>query len=119
VSGLRPAYGCLGQHDCSPSKVVQLPASRFPPEQPSDDGAEAKSGGRGLRLVRRNPLKTVVHGVYDGHMADEFVDDDPEYEGDAEIDEDVDVADRVPANPEEMPDDLGDVGEMERPGYES
>jgi hypothetical protein len=52
-------------------------------------------------------------------MADEFVDDDPEYEGEAEIDEDVDVADRVPADPKEMPDDLGDVGEMERPGYES
>ena len=82
-------------------------------------GACGASGGRGLRLVWRNPLKTLCTGSYDCHMADEFVDDDPEYEGEAEIDEDVDVADRVPADPKEMPDDLGDVGEMERPGYES
>ena len=47
-----------------------------------------------------------------------FVADDSDYAGEAELDEDVDVADRVPADPTAIPADLGDVGEMERPGYE-
>lgn len=64
-------------------------------------------------------LERACGGGYDRGMAYEFVDDDPEYESETNSDEDVDVADRVPSDPKEMPDDLGDPGDIERPDYET
>jgi hypothetical protein len=46
---------------------------------------------------------------------EEFVDDDPEYEGDKSEDEDAEVAELKPADPSSIPPDKGDVGHADAP----
>ena len=54
---------------------------------------------------------------YDRHMADEFefADDDPEYEPDAEGDDDAEVEELEPTDPADVPEDKGDIGRLELP----
>jgi hypothetical protein len=46
---------------------------------------------------------------------DEFADDDPEYEGDATADIDLEVAELELTDPEDVPEDEGDAGTAEPP----
>jgi hypothetical protein len=49
----------------------------------------------------------------------EYADDDPEYEGDAAADADLEVAEFELTDPEQIPEDEGDAGTAEPPeGYE-
>ena len=48
-------------------------------------------------------------------VENEFADDDPEYETDGATDDDVEVAELVPADPKKVPKDEGDIGHAELP----
>jgi hypothetical protein len=45
----------------------------------------------------------------------EFVDADPEYDADAASEIDAEAAEFEPADPESVPDDIGDAGQPEPP----
>jgi hypothetical protein len=49
-------------------------------------------------------------------MADQSVDEDPEYENEADDDDDVELADVEPADPREIPPDEGDIGRLTEDG---